>query len=37
MSNLTYEKAGVDIKGGDHWVETIKGILKQHTALFHGN
>ena len=32
MSNLTYEKAGVDIKGGDHWVETIKGILKQHTA-----
>ena len=32
MSNLTYEKAGVDIKGGDHWVETIKGILKQHKS-----
>ncbi|MDY3868736.1 MAG: phosphoribosylformylglycinamidine cyclo-ligase [Pyramidobacter sp.] len=28
MSNLTYEKAGVDIVGGDRWVETIKGILK---------
>lgn len=32
MSNLTYEKAGVDIKGGDHWVETIKGILRGRPA-----
>ena len=32
MSNLTYEKAGVSIKGGDHWVETIKEILKQHKS-----
>jgi phosphoribosylformylglycinamidine cyclo-ligase len=32
MSNLTYEKAGVSIKGGDHWVETIKDILKQHKS-----
>lgn len=32
MNNLTYESAGVDIKGGDRWVETIKGILKQHKS-----
>ena len=32
MGNLTYEKAGVDIKGGDHWVETIKGIMKRRKS-----
>ena len=32
MGNLTYEKVGVDIKGGDHWVETIKGIMKRHKS-----
>ncbi len=31
MNSLTYEQAGVDLKGGDLWVESIKGILKEHS------
>lgn len=30
MSNLTYKQAGVDIVGGDSWIDTIKNILKHH-------
>lgn len=30
MSTLTYKEAGVNIRGADHWVDTIKGILKGH-------
>lgn len=32
MSNLTYKKAGVDISGADHWVNTIQGILSKRKA-----
>ncbi len=31
MNSLTYEQAGVDLRGGDLWVESIKGILKSHS------
>ncbi len=31
MNSLTYEQAGVDLKGGDLWVESIKEILKTHS------
>ncbi len=31
MNSLTYEQAGVDLKGGDLWVESIKEILKSHS------